>query len=157
MVGSLALERNVSISYETIKTFLRYASPAHLSHFVTSMLYGNGSTPHHDSVQTTHANMQTSHTSVESNHELQAILKDPQWEIVRTTNQREALVVSSLSKLGYRSVSGLYNPKGRHAIFGSQGLLVSLDVMKQTYIPKNGSVPHDMMQVLDKACFKPIL
>lgn len=151
MVGSVALERRVGTSYETIRTFLSYALPAQLSSLVTSMLYGN----HHDTVQTAHTNGQVPNATELSNPALQVILENPGWEMAKTSNQREALVVSSLAKLGYKSASGLYNPKGRHAILGEKGMIVSLDVLHQTYTPANGSIPHDMTQVLNKAGFKP--
>ena len=154
MVGSLALERRVGTSYNIIKTFLSNVLPAYLSNLVTLMSYGNENASRHDTAQATHINGQPSDIVVEPSQELQSILQNPEWEMARTLNQREALVVNSLAKLGYQRVSGLYNPKGRHAIFGKKEMLVSLDVMRQTYTPANGSIPHDMMQVLDKAGFK---
>lgn len=151
MVGIVTLERRVGSSYETVKTFLHYVSPAQLFRLAKSSLYGSSQ----NNAQTAHINGKPAELIEPSNPELPVILEDPQWETANTQNRKEALVVGSLAKLGYHSASGLYNPKGRHAIFGSKDLLVSLDVIGQTYTPANGSIPHDMNQVLNRAGFKP--
>ena len=144
MVESVALDTRIRLPYNRVKAVLDLVFRLdYLRHFVSRVKDKEVGISPNNSV-----------LPVPSEQKLQTILEDPEWKEIRTLNQREALVIKFLGGLGYRSISELYNPRGRHAIFYGSAFVASIDILNGTYTPANGSVPSDIEGILKKADFK---